>query len=147
MPMRALMSSVCKRASSTLKRTERHAEHRSATDRVVRLQVTRLHPQSTSAASAVNSTKSSAGGSIDSSKDTLAEAATGNAAQSTASSTTSQKTPRHTVSMLLKALNEMGLVACTGLVRSDSLDDIRKLKAEVCAIGYVRSQYILIFNN
>ena len=156
MPMRALMNSVCKRASSVLRRRERHEDGRSSTDRVARLQVTR--PQRTSAASASNSTtaqrrahelherhravpatqqaspqcSASAASSIDSSKDTIAEAATGNAAQSTSSSKTSQKTPRHTVSMLLKALNEMGLVACTGLVRSDSLDDIRKLQAEVC---------------
>ena len=161
MSMCALMNSVSKRASSVFRRTERHPDHRSATDRVARLHLQVTRPQRTSAASASNYTtaqrrahelhertrgratqqqktssqcsgSATAAGSFDSSKDTFAGAATGNAAQSTSSSTTSQKTPRHTVSMLLKALNEMGLVACTGLVRSDSLDDIKKLKAEVC---------------
>lgn len=143
MRMLGLVDTVCKRASGVLTRAERHAGSRSATDHVARSQVTQQQ-QRTSAATTAHKQKSAkhehcttqarsqpstpATQSIASSKHTFA---TGSAAQCPSSSTTSQKTPRHTVGMLLKALNEMGLVACTGLVRSDSLDDIRKLQAEV----------------
>lgn len=142
MRMLGLVDTVCKRASGVLTRAERHAGSRSATDHVARSQVTQQQ-QRTSAATTAHKQSAKhehcttqarsqpstpATQSIASSKHTFA---TGSAAQCPSSSTTSQKTPRHTVGMLLKALNEMGLVACTGLVRSDSLDDIRKLQAEV----------------